>query len=95
MKLIIAGGRSYNLTDKDYERLDALHAKYHVTEVVCGTPWDPEKDKEPEGADQCGAAWGHRNKILVKDFPPAWDDITRPGAVVRRRRDGKQYDAPV
>lgn len=92
MKLIIAGGRSYTFTQKDFERLDAIHEKFGVAEVVCGTPWDPKKKKPPVGADQWGAFWANERGIPVKDMPAEWDNIARPGAIIRYRRDGTPYD---
>lgn len=93
MKLIISGGRNYNLTSEDYGKIESLHLYIGITEVVCGTPYDPSKGEPPTGADQCGAAWAYENDISVKDMEPNWNNITRPGAVVRTRRDGKKYDA--
>ena len=93
MKLIIAGGRDYNLTVDDYAKLTHLHLQRRITEEVCGTPWDADSGNPPHGADQCGAAWAWRHSIPVKDFAPDWSNIKRPGAVVRKRRDGKLYDA--
>lgn len=93
MKLIIAGGRDYNLTASDYSKLESLHLKYNITEIVCGTPYDPSKNEPPVGADQCGAAWGYQSGIPVKDVPADWKNVARPGAVVRRRSDGTLYDA--
>lgn len=43
MKLIIAGGRNYNLTDEDYIKLDTLLDT--TTEVISGCA---------KGADSCG-----------------------------------------
>lgn len=93
MKLTIAGGRDYNLTPQDYSRIESLHLNIGITEVVCGTPYDPEKKKPPKGADQCGAAWGYENGVTVTNFEADWPNVTRPGAVVRRRYDGTLYDA--
>lgn len=93
MILIIAGGRNYDLSPQDYSKIESLHLNIGITEVVCGTPYDKSSGDPPIGADQCGAAWAYENGIPVKDMAPDWGNITRPGAVVRVRRDGKKYDA--
>lgn len=84
MKLIIAGGRDYKLTDADYAKLDAIHTETPVSEVVSG---------HAEGADKWGEYWADVNYIRVKPFPALWDDLEAPGAVVRRTSYGKLYNA--
>ena len=91
--MIIAGGRDYDLTAHDCSNIESLHLNYGIEAVVCGTPYDPEDGKPPTGADQCGAAWAYENDISVIDMPADWDNIARPGAAVRTRRDGKKFDA--
>ena len=60
-RLIIAGGRHYDLTPKDYAGLGTL---LPVLEVVSG--------KCPTGADVCGEVWAFRHSIPVKPFPANW-----------------------
>jgi predicted Rossmann-fold nucleotide-binding protein len=84
MKLIIAGGRNYRLTQDDYKILDGLLANVGVKEVVHGGA---------TGADACGKEWAESRGIPVTPFDPDWDDLSHPNAVIRYRRDGKPYDA--
>jgi hypothetical protein len=62
MRLVIAGGRDYELTAGDYYRLEQLLP--HVTEVVSGGA---------RGADTCGEFWATASNIPVKRFPAEWD----------------------
>jgi predicted Rossmann-fold nucleotide-binding protein len=87
MKLIIAGGRDYQLTERDYALLDELRLSRFVApikEVVSGCA---------TGADECGARWARRRGIGVAEFPARWNDLSHPDARIRTRRDGTKYDA--
>lgn len=63
MRLIIAGGRDYIFTDRDYAKLDELHKKHPVTFVISG---------KARGADTCGEEWAKRNDLNVLEFPADW-----------------------
>lgn len=85
MKTIIAGGRDHYLTLDEFDRIDAIHTQTPITEVVCGCA---------TGVDECGKAWAKSNVIPVKPMPADWDDITVPGALIRRHpKTGKLYNA--
>ena len=58
--LIIAGGRDYDLTPADYERLEGIPL---VKEVVSGGA---------KGADTCGEKWARSKGIKVTQFPADW-----------------------
>jgi predicted Rossmann-fold nucleotide-binding protein len=81
MKLIIAGGRSYNLSAEDVARLDAIEG---VTEVVSGGA---------RGVDRDGEAWAEANGIPVRRFPPEWNRYGRGAGVVRNREMAAYADA--
>lgn len=81
MKLIIAGGRDYQFTQQDYERLDELHEQTPVTEVVSGAA---------SGADKCGESWGRARGILVVRFPADWRTFGA-SAGPRRNREMAEY----
>lgn len=87
MKLIIAGGRDYQLTDEDYALLDELRLSRFVApieEVVSGCA---------TGADECGEAWAKLRGIPVQHFRADWKDLSHSDARIRTRRDGTKYDA--
>jgi hypothetical protein len=63
LKLIIAGGRDYSLTEWDKGQLDAIHFEHNVTEVVSGGA---------KGADAGGEAWAFEWNIPVRRFPADW-----------------------
>lgn len=84
MRVVVFGGRNYANPFFLNWLLDCIHAGTPITCVVQG---------EAPGADALGKAWANDHGIPTDDFPADWDNITRPGAVVRTRRDGKQYDA--
>lgn len=78
MKLIIAGGRSYNLSEADKRRLDEIEG---VTEVVSGTA---------RGVDTDGEAWAEGRGIPVRRFAPEWSRLGS-AAGVQRNRDMAAY----
>lgn len=63
MKLIIAGGRNYQLSKADMRQLDLIHFRYGVKEVVSGGA---------RGADRGGEVWAQAVGIPVKVFKPDW-----------------------
>ncbi len=85
MKLIIAGGRDYQFTSMDYQRLHRIVVDLvHVTEVVSGGA---------SGADQCGEQWAGMLKIPVKVFKPDWDHHGKAAGPIRNREMAKYADS--
>jgi hypothetical protein len=77
MKLIIAGGRGYNLSEEDKQRLDGIEG---VTEVVSGTA---------RGVDKDGELWAEARGIPVRRFAPDWR--LGKAAGIQRNRDMAAY----
>lgn len=86
MKLIIAGGRKYNLTSFDILVLDLLHKETYVTEVVCGMA---------KGVDLAGKAWAKKRGIPVKEFQPNWAEFGPAAGPIRNREMAKYADAAI
>lgn len=89
MRLIIAGGRDYYLSEKDYLYLDLLHLSRGVTCVISGCA---------DGADLCGINWANRNGIPVKKFSVTKEDWVKYGKAagpMRNERMAKVADAVV
>lgn len=84
MRLIIAGGRDYQLTTEDYAKLDEIHAKHHVTEELCGGA---------SGADECGRKWADENEIVVRYFPADWKSYGKAAGPMRNRQMAQNADA--
>ena len=83
MKVIIAGSRTSVLT---YEQIQEIVDKsgFEVTEVVSG---------RCKGVDISGENWAVNSNIHVEPFPAEWDNLKQPGAVIKTRKDGSQYNA--
>lgn len=45
------------------------------------------------GADALAGGWASEAEIPTSVFPADWTNTARPGALVKNRRDGTQYDA--
>ncbi len=84
MKLIIAGGRNYQLSDADFAWLDRLHAQTPVTEVVCGGA---------TGADAGGKAWAEAKRIPVKLFLPGWTQHGYAAGPIRNKQMAEYANA--
>src|SRR5262245_60137320 len=84
MKLIIAGGRDYKLTEADYMRLDELWRQAEIEEVVSGGA---------SGADRCGEQWAGQHNIPVKRFVPQWEAFGKAAGPMRNRAMAGYADA--
>ena len=84
LRLIIAGGRDYHMTFYDWERLDAIYAKHHITEVVSGAA---------PGADRDGEIWAESRGIPVRQFPADWKTHGRAAGPIRNAEMAAYADA--
>lgn len=84
MRVVVFGGRDFDDRRWMYRVLDAVHVDRLITCIIEG---------EMSGADLLARAWAEDRGVAVDPYPADWDNITRPGAVVRRNRRGKLYDA--
>ena len=84
MRLVVTGGRDYSDTQRAFAALDELHARRPISVLIEG---------EADGLDSRARVWAVRRGVIVEPYPALWDDIDHPEAMVRRRRDGKLYDA--
>ena len=82
LKVIIAGGRDYELTDLDFSRLDELSIK----EVVGGVA---------KGADSGGEFWAQSRKVPVKRFLADWKRFGRAAGPKRNQAMAEYADAVV
>jgi hypothetical protein len=81
MKLIIAGGRDYKFTERDYLMLNNIEG---VTEVVCGMA---------RGADAFGLQWARLNNIPVAEFPANWSLYGKSAGPIRNQEMAAYADA--
>lgn len=78
MKLIIAGGRDYQMTEPDFSKLDAIDG---ISEVVSGGA---------SGADAWGERWAESRDIPVTIFRADWKKYGK-SAGPRRNLEMAQY----
>ena len=81
MKLIIAGGRDYRLTEADHAKLNAIEG---VSEVVSGGA---------SGADAGGEVWARARGLPVKRFPADWNTHGRAAGPIRNQQMAAYADA--
>ncbi|WP_198265693.1 DUF2493 domain-containing protein [sulfur-oxidizing endosymbiont of Gigantopelta aegis] len=82
MKVIIAGGRDYHLTESDYIKLNMLD----ITEVVSGGA---------KGVDASGEHWADIHNISVKAFKADWKQYGRAAGPIRNKKMAIYADAVV
>lgn len=83
-KVIIAGGRHYQMTESDFAWLSSLHKEHTFTHLICGMC---------SGADKGGFRWANANGLDVVPMPARWHDLSHPKTVRRVRPDGTVYNA--
>jgi hypothetical protein len=82
MKIIIAGGRNYQFTDSDIDKLNNI--KNLITEIVSGGA---------KGADYEGERWAKLNNIPVKFFKADWSQYGRAAGPIRNKQMAEYADA--
>lgn len=82
MRVLVCGGRDYDDVDRVYQTLDALVPG--PTLIIHG---------KATGADSIGEMWADERGVAVVGYEAHWDDLETPPVVVRRRRDGRDYNA--
>lgn len=82
--IVVTGGRGFNDRGFVYRSLDRVHAERHIRLLVQGGA---------PGADALAKAWADERGVPCETEAARWEDVDRPGAVVRKRRDGTLYDA--
>lgn len=82
MKVVIAGSRYI----KDYKLIEkAIKASgFEITEVVSGNA---------EGVDKLGERWAEEHGIPIKKFPALWNALNQDGAIPKKNKFGKLYNA--
>ena len=83
MKTIIAGGRAYQLTNRDCLFLDEQAHELPITEVVTG---------RAKGADKGGEEWANGRHIKVTPFPADWDKHGKSAGPIRNGEMAKYAD---
>ena len=84
MKLIIAGGRDYRLTSRDYDRLQELWREFDVSEIVSGMC---------SGVDECGEYFAHTMNLPVVGFPADCKTHGKAAGPIRNREMAEYADA--
>ena len=86
MRTVIAGGRDYHLTHKDYQVLEWLKHILPITEVVSGTA---------RGADIAGEFWAQKQGLDVTQFPADWEQHGNRAGPIRNDKMAKFAQAVV
>lgn len=86
MKLIIAGGRDYQLTKDDVLALNDLFSELEITEVVHGGA---------PGADRGGKEWAKHTKfhrasnLVITEFKADWEKYGKAAGPIRNKQMAK------
>ena len=74
MKLVVTGGRDYQLTSVDLEFLDEIARVRGIDELIHGAA---------SGADTAAAAWAERRMIPTRPVPAKWERFGRAAGPIR------------
>lgn len=85
MKLIIAGGRDYELTAQDFHRLIDIRQRHNIKEIVSGAC--------PTGADVGGETFAAEWEIPVRRFPADWAKWGKRAGPIRNAQMAEYADA--
>lgn len=85
IRVLVCGGRRY----ADHAAVDKLMQ----TVIARLGPIACVIHGAATGADTLGMEWALKHNIELSPYPADWNDLTHPDALIRVRRDGKQYDA--
>jgi hypothetical protein len=86
MKVLVCGGRDYNDRAKVWRVLDEYQDRHGSLTIIQGDC--------PTGADHWAKEWTYGQPTVTRlDYPAKWEDLSHPGRRVKRRADGKFYDA--
>jgi len=77
MKILVCGGRDYSDRKRVYQILDAVHAKFTITELIHGAA---------RGADSLGGEWARERGIPEKAYPAQWDKHGRGAGPIRNQQ---------
>ncbi len=83
-RVVVFGGRKFSDRRWLYRALDRVHTRRAITCIIEG---------EASGADTLARLWAKDRGVAVDPYPADWSNIERPGALVRRNKAGKLYDA--
>lgn len=84
VRLLVFGGRDFTDRVWLYRVLDDVDEEVGVAVLIEG---------EAAGADRLARQWAESRRIPVLPFRADWNDLTVEGAVVRRNKHGRLYNA--
>ena len=91
-RVLVFGGRDFTDTKAVFNSLD-LMAEWSESDDIGNTmPMLHIISGCASGADQLGLDWAKDTGNTTSEFPAAWQDLEAPGAIIKTRRDGIQYN---
>jgi hypothetical protein len=84
MKVIIAGGRTFNDYNLLYQKCDKALSMQKEVEIVSGTA---------NGADKLGEKYANEKGFKIKQFPANWDSHGKSAGYIRNEEMAKYADA--
>lgn len=86
MRLVVAGGRHYQLTAKDRHWLQVFCAQHNITEIVSGGC---------SGVDRCAEHLAEQWRLKLTVFPADWSTHGRAAGPIRNRQMAEYCDLVV
>lgn len=86
MKLCIFGSRNFHDYQLLKEKVDAIHSRSAIKEVVSG---------QAKGADLLGEKWAKENQIKIVPYPADWDKYGKSAGYIRNREMAEYCDKAI
>jgi len=77
MRVLVTGGRYWNLRDETFAFLDKIHEASPITVLIHG---------DAAGADRLCRDWALQNNIEVETYPADWDQFGRKAGPIRNQQ---------
>lgn len=84
LRIVVSASRKFRDQVFVYNALDQLTERLDEVTILSGMCED--------SADIWAVEWAKYRGWLWEEYPADWDNISAPGSVVRRRRDGTPYN---
>ena len=84
-RVLVCGGRDITNAKRVYADLDRLNKQHGPFETVI--------EGDAPGVDRMAGYWARKHRVTNLKFPAAWDDLDATGAVIKKDRNGKLYNA--
>lgn len=98
MRILVCGGRNFGISNRRlmklaFDTLNEIARKAYADGTILDRSQITIIEGEASGADTLGWIWAYLTGCGHLSFAAKWDDVKRPGAVIKHDALGREYDA--